>query len=57
MENLIAMYKALGGGWEISEGQEFVPAGIREQMAERTDWGDILEREATEPEQRNDLAW
>ncbi len=55
--SLVAMYKALGGGWEISEGQEFVPTNIQDQMAERTDWGDILQREATEPEQRNDLAW
>ena len=51
------MYRALGGGWEISEGQEFVPAGIQEQMADRTDWGDILQREATEPEERDRLAW
>ncbi len=55
--NLIAMYKALGGGWEISEGQEFVPDNIREEMAERTDWGKILEREATEPEKRDRIAW
>ena len=54
---LIEMYRALGGGWEISEGQEFVPAGIQEQMADRTDWGDILQREATEPEERDRLAW
>lgn len=43
--NLIAMYKALGGGWEIREGREIVPADIRKAMAERTDWGALLENE------------
>jgi outer membrane protein TolC len=41
--NLIAMYKALGGGWEIREGQAFVSNRNREQMLERTDWGDLLD--------------
>ena len=40
--NLIAMYKALGGGWEIREGQAFVSNKNRQQMMERTDWGDLL---------------
>lgn len=55
--NLIEMYRALGGGWEIGEGQEFVPTQIQDEMAERTDWGDILDRKATEPEERDRLAW
>jgi NodT family efflux transporter outer membrane factor (OMF) lipoprotein len=41
--HLIALYKALGGGWEIREGQDIVPAGIRKAMAERTDWDGLLE--------------
>lgn len=41
--SLIALYKALGGGWEVRVGNDFVPAAIREQMNERTDWGDMLE--------------
>ena len=40
---LIALYKALGGGWEVRLGNDFVPAEVREQMSERTDWGDMLE--------------
>jgi NodT family efflux transporter outer membrane factor (OMF) lipoprotein len=40
--NLIAMYKALGGGWEIQAGQKYVSQGNRRQMMERTDWGDLL---------------
>jgi outer membrane protein TolC len=35
---LIAVYKALGGGWESHHGQELVPEEIRERMRERTDW-------------------
>jgi len=41
--NLIALYKALGGGWEVRKGNNFVPAKIRREMSERTDWGELLE--------------
>jgi NodT family efflux transporter outer membrane factor (OMF) lipoprotein len=44
--NLIAMYKALGGGWQIREGQYFVSKDNLEQMEKRTNWGDLLEPEA-----------
>jgi outer membrane protein TolC len=44
--NLIAMYKALGGGWQIREGQDFVSKDNMEQMEKRTNWGDLLESEA-----------
>jgi NodT family efflux transporter outer membrane factor (OMF) lipoprotein len=40
--NLIRTYRALGGGWEIREGQELVPAQVREAMQRRTDWGRAL---------------
>ncbi len=40
--NLIATYKALGGGWEIRVGHDFVPEEIKEEMEKRTDWGDLL---------------
>ncbi len=46
--NLVGMYRALGGGWQIRAGRDFVPEGTRKQMAERTDWGNILEPEAQE---------
>jgi NodT family efflux transporter outer membrane factor (OMF) lipoprotein len=42
VNNLIAVYKALGGGWQIREGQDFLPAATKQQMRERTDWGDLL---------------
>ena len=41
--NLIALYKALGGGWETRQGGDFVPEATRQKMGERTDWGDLLE--------------
>lgn len=40
--NLVGVYKALGGGWEIREGKDFVPPEIKEEMAKRTHWGKLL---------------
>ncbi len=39
---LVGVYRALGGGWEVREGQDFVPAEIREIMEKRTNWGKLL---------------
>ena len=46
--NLIAVYKALGGGWEIRQGKDFVPEETKKEMQERTDWGDLLSPEEIE---------
>ena len=43
--NLVAMYKALGGGWQIRIGKDFVPEKTREEMQKRTDWGNLLDPE------------
>ena len=41
--NLIALYKALGGGWELRQGgQPIVPAETQHEMEARTGWGDML---------------
>ncbi|MGZ5054399.1 MAG: efflux transporter outer membrane subunit [Methylobacter sp.] len=40
--NLVGVYRALGGGWQVREGQDVVPDSIKEQMAKRTDWGGLL---------------
>ncbi len=40
--NLVAVYKALGGGWQQQAGHPVVPERTRKQMQERTDWGDLL---------------
>ncbi len=39
---LVGVYRALGGGWQIREGDDFVPPEIKEVMARRTNWGDLL---------------
>ena len=46
--NLVAMYKALGGGWQIREGKDFVSKENIEEMQKRTDWGDLLTPAALE---------
>jgi len=40
--NLIGAYKALGGGWELRLGREFIPEAMIEEMRSRTNWGSIL---------------
>ena len=40
--NLVGVYRALGGGWQIREGQDVVPETIKTEMAKRTNWGDLL---------------
>jgi NodT family efflux transporter outer membrane factor (OMF) lipoprotein len=42
-QQLILTYKALGGGWEIRLGNEFVPTDTLEEMRQRTDWGDVID--------------
>ncbi len=48
--NLVAMYKALGGGWEVRMGNDLVPAPIREQMKQRTNWGELLDVRNKKPD-------
>jgi len=42
-QGLISLYRALGGGWQTRQDQDFVRDDIRQAMAERTDWGGLLE--------------
>lgn len=46
---LINTYRALGGGWEIREGHDFVPAETEAEMAKRTNWGRLLNPELLQP--------
>jgi outer membrane protein TolC len=41
-QNLVDVYRALGGGWEIREGQDVVSEQTKAEMAERTYWGELL---------------
>jgi NodT family efflux transporter outer membrane factor (OMF) lipoprotein len=50
--SLIAMYKAMGGGWEFRAGKDFVPEATKEEMSNRTDWGQLLTPEEVKPQPR-----
>lgn len=39
---LVAVYRALGGGWQIRDNAEFVPTRTVEEMRARTNWGSLL---------------
>ena len=41
--NLIDLYKALGGGWQTRTEADLVSQEIKNEMAKRTDWGDLLQ--------------
>ena len=45
--NAISLYKALGGGWEMSVGQPFVPDATRIEMQKRTNWGNLFSTQPT----------
>ena len=40
--SLVGVYRALGGGWEIREGEDLVPPAIKAEMQRRTNWGRLL---------------
>ena len=40
---LIAVYKALGGGWQIRAGKDIIPKQMADEMSQRTDWGNLLQ--------------
>ncbi len=46
--DFIGLYKALGGGWQIRLGHDFVPEAVKEKMQERTDWGKMLKEPVPE---------
>jgi NodT family efflux transporter outer membrane factor (OMF) lipoprotein len=45
--NVISLYKALGGGWEMSVGQPFVNNATRTEMEKRTNWGNLFSTQPT----------
>jgi NodT family efflux transporter outer membrane factor (OMF) lipoprotein len=54
-QGLVAVYRALGGGWEIRDGQRFLPADVTQVMGNRTNWGGLLEPAAVQPETERHL--
>jgi NodT family efflux transporter outer membrane factor (OMF) lipoprotein len=47
---LVSTYRALGGGWQIREGRDFVTAETQREMSERTNWGTLLTPELLRPQ-------
>jgi len=45
--NLIALYKALGGGWETRQGQALIPQEMQDEMKHRVNWGNYLQPTTT----------
>jgi NodT family efflux transporter outer membrane factor (OMF) lipoprotein len=56
VRSLISLYKALGGGWEIRQGQGFVDNQTLLAMSQRTDWGRLLEVDAITTPAKTDKA-
>lgn len=46
--NLISVYKALGGGWQVRIGKDFVLEKYKGDMQKRTNWGKLLAPEKLE---------
>jgi len=38
---VIALYKAIGGGWLETPVQQLIPGDLRDAMQQRSDWGDL----------------
>ncbi len=46
---LVALYRSLGGGWQLHGCNDIVPLGIKREMAARTNWGTLLKQQKHEP--------
>jgi outer membrane protein TolC len=53
--NAIALYKALGGGWQISRGNSYLSKETANKMKARIDWGKYLDANMTRlPKEMNE---
>ena len=46
--SVVALYKALGGGWEDRDGLPYIDPETLELMQDRTDWGDLIDEYRTD---------
>jgi NodT family efflux transporter outer membrane factor (OMF) lipoprotein len=46
---VVALYRALGGGWQIRMCHDIVPNQMKAQMASRTNWGKLLQPQNHQP--------
>ena len=42
--SLIAIYRSLGGGWQSQAPRQFIDEATRDEMTERTNWGDLPDK-------------
>lgn len=42
---LVALYRSLGGGWQIRGTNDVIPKNIKAEMAARTNWGSLLKQQ------------
>lgn len=52
----VSLYRALGGGWEIREGRDWLAPATKEAMARRTNWGRLLAPPAAAPVKASPVA-
>ncbi len=45
--NIIALYKSLGGGWQMSRGKAYLSVETAEKMKKSVDWDTYLDPEMT----------
>jgi len=43
VSSLVSTYRALGGGWQLREGNPYVNRSTTKTMSERTNWGELLD--------------
>jgi hypothetical protein len=43
VNSLVSTYRALGGGWQLRGGNNYVDPDTLNEMRERTDWGELLD--------------
>ncbi len=43
LSNYIGLYRSLGGGWQTPGPRQYIDDTTRQQMEERTNWGDLFE--------------
>jgi len=49
---LVLLYKSLGGGWQISQGQSYLHEEDRSALSKRSDWGEYLQKESLQRKEK-----